>query len=92
LERLSDDDAAAVLDAMRVVRDEGLTAARHLDDEIWEVRVDGMRVIYRVLFAPQGSKGQVLLSLEAFKKKTQRTPRERIAVAKRRLRDWERRG
>ncbi len=35
---------------MRAVRDEGLTAARHLD-EIWEVRVAGVRVIYRVLFA-----------------------------------------
>jgi hypothetical protein len=30
LDRLSDHDAAAVLDAMREVRDEGLTAARHL--------------------------------------------------------------
>lgn len=77
---------------MREVRDEGLTAARHLEDEIWEVRVDGLQVIYRILFAPQGAKGQVLLSLEAFKKKTRRTPREKIAVAKRRLRDWERRG
>jgi hypothetical protein len=42
LDRLSDNDAAAVLDAMREVRDEGLAAARHLEDEIWEVRVDGL--------------------------------------------------
>jgi len=41
------------------------------------VRVDGLRV---------------LLSLEAFKKKTRRTPKDKIALAKRRLRDWERRG
>lgn len=92
LDRLSDDDAAAVLDAMREVRDEGLTAARHLEGEIWEVRVDGLRAIYRILFAPRGAKGQILLSLEAFKKKTRRTPRGRIELAKRRLRDWERRG
>lgn len=92
LDGLSDDDAAAVLDAMREVRDEGLAAARHLDGEIWEVRVDGLRVIYRILFAPQGAKGRVLLSLEAFKKKTRRTPKDKIALAKRRLRDWERRG
>lgn len=42
-----------------------------------------MRVIYRVLFAPQGAKGQILLALEAFKKKTQKAPREKIGLAKR---------
>jgi phage-related protein len=49
-------------------------------------------VIYRVLFAPQGNHKQILLSLEAFKKKTQRTPKEKIQLARRRLSDWERRG
>jgi phage-related protein len=59
---------------------------------IYEVRADGRGVIYRVLFAPQGKRKQVFLSLEAFKKKTQRTPSPAIALAKRRLADWERRG
>jgi phage-related protein len=45
-----------------------------------------------VLFAPQGGNKQILLSLEAFKKKTQRTPKEKIRLARRRLSDWERRG
>jgi len=38
------------------------------------VRADGRGVIYRVLFAPQGKNKQVLLSLEGFRKKTQKTP------------------
>jgi phage-related protein len=89
---LDDVDLAAVAAAMGEVRREGLRAARHLEDEIYEVRADGKGVIYRVLFAPQGKRKQVLLSLEAFKKKTQRTPPQSIALARRRLRDWQRRG
>lgn len=77
---------------MGEVRDRGLTAARHLDGDIWEVRVDGDRVIYRILFAEEGSRGRVLLALEGFKKKTQKTPPATIQLAKRRLSDWRRRG
>jgi phage-related protein len=92
IDGLSDDDAAAVLAGMTEVRDKGLVAARHLDGEIWEVRVDGYRVIYRVLFAEEGTRGRVLLALEAFSKKTQKTPPATTQLAKRRLRDWRRRG
>lgn len=74
------------------VRQNGLRAARHLEGDIYEVRADGKGVIYRVLFAPQGKSKQVLLSLEGFKKKAQKTPVATIHLAKRRLRDWERRG
>lgn len=77
---------------MKEVRQRGLPAARHLDDDIWEVRADGERVIYRILFAPQGRHSQVLLALGGFKKKTQKTPPEKIRLAKRRLRDWTERG
>ncbi|MGZ4197259.1 MAG: type II toxin-antitoxin system RelE/ParE family toxin [Solirubrobacteraceae bacterium] len=59
---------------------------------MWEVRVDGNRVIYRVLFAEEDARGRILLALEAFTKKTQKTPPSTIAVAKRRLADWRRRG
>jgi len=89
---LADTEAAAVLAGMQEVRDVGLRAARHLDGDIWEVRVDGNRVIYRVLFAQEGARGRILLALEAFTKKTQKTPPSTIAVAKRRLADWRRRG
>jgi phage-related protein len=92
IEGLSDSDAAAVLVGMEEVRDRGLRAARHLEGDIWEVRVDGDRVIYRILFAEEGSRGQVLLALNGFNKKTQTTPRAAIELAKRRLADWRRRG
>jgi phage-related protein len=92
IDKLSDSDAAAVLAGMEEVRDRGLAAARHLDGDIWEVRVDGDRVIYRILFAEEGSRGQILLGLDGFKKKTQKTPPATIELAKRRLADWRRRG
>ena len=37
-------------------------------------------------------RGQILLGLEAFGKKTQKTPPESMALAERRLRDWRARG
>jgi phage-related protein len=91
IDGLTDNDAAAVLAGMSEVRDKGLMAARHLDGDIWEVRVDGYRVVYRVLFAEEGTKGRILLALEAFSKKTQKTPPATITLAKRRLQDWRRR-
>jgi phage-related protein len=92
IDKLSDSDAAAVLAGMEEVRDRGLRAARHLDGDVWEVRVDGDRVIYRILFAEEGGRGQILLALDGFNKKTQKTPRATIELAKRRLADWRRRG
>lgn len=77
---------------MEDVRDRGLRAARHLDGDIWEARAHGDRVIYRILFATEGSRGQVLLALEGFNKKTQRAPRSIIELAKMRLVDWRARG
>jgi phage-related protein len=74
LDGLDDVDLASVVAAMVDVRRNGLRAARHLEGDIYEVRADGRGVIYRVLFAPQGKNKQVLLSLEGFRKKTQKTP------------------
>ena len=72
--------------------EKGLRSARHLHGDIYEVRSSGDRVVYRLLFAQQGRRRQVLLTLAALKKKTQKTPPQIIRLAQRRLRDWERRG
>jgi phage-related protein len=88
IRKIPDGDKAAILAAMKEVRREGVRAARHLQGELFEVRADGGQVIYRVLFAREGERGQVLLSLVAFKKKTQKTPPAQIALAARRLREW----
>jgi phage-related protein len=77
---------------MAAVRAEGLRVARRLRGEIYEVRADGDRQTFRVLFAPEGRSGQVLLSLDGFSKKTQKTPLEKIRLVQRRLADWRRRG
>lgn len=85
---LSDADAAAVVAAMREVAVEGLSGARHLHGDIYEVRVVGDGAAYRVLFATEGRRAQILLALEAFAKTSQKTPPRTIQLAERRLRDW----
>jgi phage-related protein len=67
---------------------EDLEAARHLHGEIYEVRASTSTRSFRVLFASEGAQSQVLLSLVAFAKKTQRTPPKAIELAKQRLSDW----
>jgi phage-related protein len=81
IDGLSDEDAAEVVAAMAQVRDEGLSAARHLRGEIYEVRAEGRDVAIRILFASEGKKGRVLLALEGFAKKTRKTPEQLIRLA-----------
>ncbi len=92
IREIPDADKAAILAAMQDVRRDGTRAARRLHGGLYEVRVDGERVIYRILFAREGARGQVLLSLVAFNKKTRKTPPQQIDLALRRLRDWRSRG
>lgn len=88
---LSLEDQAEIAAAMRDVRTEGLEVARHVRGEIYEVRASGGQEEFRILFATEGKVSQVLLSLEAFSKKTRKTPPPTIALAERRLADWRRR-
>ncbi|MEO7804676.1 MAG: type II toxin-antitoxin system RelE/ParE family toxin [Actinomycetota bacterium] len=92
LDRLSADDAAAITSAMKDVAEIGLSGARHLRKDIYEVRTEGDRQAFRILFATEGKYGHVLLALESFSKKTQKTPPEKVTLAQRRLDDWRRRG
>ncbi|HVV48207.1 MAG TPA: type II toxin-antitoxin system RelE/ParE family toxin [Opitutaceae bacterium] len=87
---LTDEDAAAVLEAMNDVAQNGLQAARHLRGEIYEVRADGERRTFRLLFAQETK--FILLSLSAFTKKSRKTPPDEIVRAEARLRDWRSRG
>ena len=88
LDGLSDSDAAAVLAGMKDVQINGNRVAHHIDGDIYEVRVAGERQAFRVLYATEGKEDQVLLALEAFSKKTRKTPNQIIQLAKRRLTDW----
>lgn len=88
INNLDDEEVAAIAAAMSEVKSEGLTAARHLRGDIYEVRAEAATRSFRILFAPQGRFNQVLLSLVAFSKKTQKTPARQIELAEQRLSDW----
>ena len=89
---LTDDEAADIAAALHEVERDGIAAAKHVQGEIYEVKADSSRQTFRVLFAQEGTHDQVLLALDAFSKKQQRLPRDRIDLANRRLRDWRSRG
>jgi phage-related protein len=85
-------DRAEIAAAMKDVERNGLAVARHLRGDIYEVRADGDRQTFRILFATEGNRQTVLLALDGFSKKTQKTPPAKVALAERRLRDWRARG
>ena len=92
LDGLPASDRDEVLAALAVVRRQGLRAARHLRGPLYEVRATGPGGSFRILFATEGQRQQVLLALEGFSKQTQRTPPATLALAEQRLRDWRARG
>ena len=89
---LPDEDRAAVLEEMEYVREHGTSVARHVRQDIYEVRATYDTKAYRILFACEGRFHHVLLALNGFQKKTQLTPQAHIKLAEQRLADWRRRG
>jgi phage-related protein len=92
LDGLEDAEVAAIIAAMKDVARRGLPAAKHLRGDIYEVRADASRRRFRLLFSAEGRLGQVLLSLSAFNKKTQKAPVRELELAEKRLSDWRARG
>lgn len=88
LDKLTDEELAAVVAGMKEVVARGLAAARHLRGDVYEVRADASTRSFRVLFAGEGRYAQVLLSLSVFEKRTQKTPPRELQLAEDRLRDW----
>lgn len=89
---LTDGEAAEVVAAMKEIARGGLEAAKHLRGEIYEVRADSGTRTFRILFAAEGKRSQVLLSVVAFVKKTRKTPKDQLDLAETRLRQWRARG
>lgn len=77
---------------MIIVRQDGLSAARHLVEDIYEVEAHGVDHSYRLLFTSEGQKGRVLLAVVLMAKQTQRTPKRVLDLARRRRDDWRLRG
>lgn len=92
LDGLTDGEVAAIVAGMKEVAEGGLAAAKHLRDDIYEVRADASTRSFRLLFSVEGRLGQILLSLSAFTKKTQKTPVRELELAEKRLGDWRARG
>jgi len=92
IDALTSRERAAIVAGMKDVVERGLVAARHLRGDIYEVRADAPTRSFRLLFAAEGRQGNVLLSLSAFEKRTQRTPPREIEIAEHRLREWRDRG
>jgi phage-related protein len=92
LQKLTDEELAEVVAAMREVSADGLMAAKHLRGDLYEVKADAATRSFRVLFAAEGKFAQVLLSLSAFVKKTQKTPKQELDLAATRLEEWRARG
>lgn len=89
---LTDDARVEVVAAMKDVKENGMVAARHVRGDIYEVRASHAGMEFRILFAAEGRQSHILLALEGFDKKTQKTPAHLIDLALKRLTDWRDRG
>ncbi len=92
LDDLTDEEAAEIVAGMKDVVSHGLSAARHLHNDVYEVRAEASTRSFRLLFATEGRYNHVLLSLSVFEKRTQKTPQGEITLAQERLKDWRSRG
>ena len=86
---LSQKNQARVYWTLDLLREFGLDLkmpyTRHVHGELWELRIQSGRNIYRILYFAHTGRRFVLL--HAFQKKTHKTPRKELAVAQRRLGD-----
>jgi phage-related protein len=92
LDDLTDEEVAAVVAGMKDVAARGLAAAKHLRGDLYEVRADAATRSFRLVFSTEGRYSQVLLSLSAFEKRTQKTPPRELDLAESRLNEWRARG
>ena len=63
----------------------GMPHIKHLEDKLWEIRVSGKTTIARSIYCLVHNKKIVIL--HSFIKKTQRTPKKAIEVAKQRMKE-----
>jgi phage-related protein len=73
-----------------LIRGSGITAlrepqAKHLAGKLWELRLKGRDGIARAIYV--AASGQRVIVLRTFVKKTQKTPRDEIEIAEKRLKE-----
>ena len=55
IDQLSEEDVVGLHAQMKIVQQDGLKAARHLDEDIYEVEAHGIDNSYRLLFSSEGT-------------------------------------
>jgi phage-related protein len=90
VEALPDDMRARVARLIKIIQETGLQAlprdsVKHLEGKLWELRVVGRDGISRVIYLT--ASGQRVVILRAFVKKTQKTPRREIEIARQRAKE-----
>lgn len=90
LEALPDDIRASFLRISRLIEASGLQKVhepyvKHLEGPLWEMRLKGKDGIARAAYVT--AKGQRVVVVRVFVKKTEQTPRREIELALRRARD-----
>jgi phage-related protein len=88
---LTEDEQSRVRAKMHIIKTQGLSKAIRMAAEksdLYEIHADASNRALRLIFAPEGKRGHVLLGLNAFEKRSQKTPRSAIDTALARLADW----
>jgi phage-related protein len=80
-------DQAIIIAVINAIEEDGLQAKgatfRQLDGKLWEIKIKAPSGGYRLLYVMLSANSMMLL--HAFKKKTQKTPLNELAVARKRL-------
>ena len=84
IDQLYEEDVVSLHAQMKIVQQDGLKAARHLGEDIYDVEAHGIDNSYRLLFSSEGKKGRILLAVVLHEKHTKKTPPRVIALAKKR--------
>ena len=90
VESLPTDMQAKLYRIIELIRDFGLAKVhepyvKHLQDKLWEMRVTGRDGIARAIYVT--ARGKRIVILHAFRKKTQKTPKQAIRLALERMKE-----
>jgi phage-related protein len=90
VEALPDDMRARLARLIRLIQEFGFRAlpydaVKHLEGPLWELRVTGRDGISRAIYVT--ATGQRVVIVHAFVKKTQKTPRRELEIARQRARE-----
>lgn len=87
---LDNKTAVKVYGAIDLLKHHGINLrepyVKHIEDKIYELRVKDHRGIYRILYF--AAKGAKFVLLHGFVKKSQKTPKEEILKAKKRMKEY----